>query len=154
MLILRLPGIEPCTWLNTRQKCWPHQIEIQSEPGGILVCSLPLSGKNPCIVWTLHRPFQAFGWFPFHKPSSNSTLPVAWITELAKGSQYLRLYLMKRSLSLNWSGAWRNELLSIIERTNLILLCREWTRFEVALKILTKCIMSKWVEPSFLILAC
>ena len=38
-------------------------------------------GRTPGIVRTLCRPFHAFRWFPIHKPSSNSTIPVAWISE-------------------------------------------------------------------------
>ena len=33
------------------------------------------------IVQTLCRPFQVFSWFPIHKPFSNSTFTVTWITE-------------------------------------------------------------------------
>ena len=43
-------------------------------------------GRTPGIVRTLCRPFRAFRWFPIHKPSSNSTVPVAWITEPATDS--------------------------------------------------------------------
>ena len=45
-------------------------------------------GRTPGIVRTLCRPFWAFRWFPIHKPSSNSTVPVAWITEPATDSRY------------------------------------------------------------------
>ena len=40
-------------------------------------------GGTSGIVRTLCRPFPAFRWFPIHKPSSNSTVLVAWITEPA-----------------------------------------------------------------------
>ena len=45
-------------------------------------------GRTPGIVRTLCRPFWAFRWFPIHKPSSNSTVPVAWITEPTTDSCY------------------------------------------------------------------
>ena len=46
------------------------------------------SGQTPGIVQTLCRPFQAFSWLLIHKPSPNSTVPVAWITEPAMDSWY------------------------------------------------------------------
>ena len=39
---LQLLGIEPGTWLNTRQPRGPRQIGIQSAPGGTRVCASPL----------------------------------------------------------------------------------------------------------------
>ena len=44
-------------------------------------------GWTPGIVRTLCRPSQAFWWFPIHKPSSNSIVTLAWITEPAKDSR-------------------------------------------------------------------
>ena len=46
-------------------------------------------GRTPGIVRTLCRPFRAFRWFPIHKPSSNSTVPVAWIIEPATDSRFI-----------------------------------------------------------------
>ena len=76
----RVPEIKPSAWHKTMQPCGPLQIGIQSALGGIWVYTLP-PGDNPCIVQNLCRPFQAFSWFPIQKTSSNSTVPVSWITE-------------------------------------------------------------------------
>ena len=45
-------------------------------------------GWTTGIVRTLCRPFRVFRWFPIYKPSSNSTVLVAWITEPATDSRY------------------------------------------------------------------
>ena len=65
ILTLWLPRIEPSTWLDTKQTHRPRQIGIQSAPGT----------------------FQAFRLFSIHKPSSNSSVPIVWITEPATDSR-------------------------------------------------------------------
>ena len=59
-----------------------NSVCLRRNPG---VCTAP--GRTPGIVRTLCRPFRAVRWFPIHKPSSNSTVPVAWITEPAMDSR-------------------------------------------------------------------
>ena len=55
-------------------------------------------GWTPGIVRTLCRPFRAFRWFPIHKPSSNSIVPVAWITEPAMDSRWLVQFIRMANL--------------------------------------------------------
>ena len=70
-----------------------HQAATQTQADWNSVCPQRNTGVHnahgwtPDIVRTLCRPFQAFRWFPIHKPSSNSTVPVPWITEPATDSQ-------------------------------------------------------------------
>ena len=42
ILTLRLLGIKPAAWINTRKPCRPQQIENQSTPKEPWVCSPPL----------------------------------------------------------------------------------------------------------------
>ena len=56
--------------------CPRRNLGVRTTPGG-----------TPGIVRTLCRPFRAFRWFRIHKPSSNSTVPIAWITEPATDSR-------------------------------------------------------------------
>ena len=48
------------------------------ESGCVLCSPGRTSGK---VRGPLCRPFRVIIWFPIHKPSSNSTVPVTWITE-------------------------------------------------------------------------
>ena len=59
-------------------------------------------GWNLGIVRTLCRQFRAFRWFPIHKPSSNSTILVTWITKPAADS--------RSNLNILWSPAFISQI--------------------------------------------
>ena len=84
ILTLWLPVIKPSTCLNTKQPCEPRQIGIQEGPR---CAHRPCPGLTSSMVQTLCRPIQAFKWFSIQKPSTNSSVPVACITQPAKNSQ-------------------------------------------------------------------
>ena len=75
-------------------------------------------GRTPGIVRTLCRPFRAFRWFPIHKPSSNSTVPVAWITEPATDSRLMTFRFLEATRS-----PWRALSSKLLQGWNLRMAC-------------------------------
>ena len=59
----------------------PRQNGIQSTPGGVYSAT----GRTLGMVETHWRPFLAFRWFPIHRPSSNSTVPLAMDYSISSG---------------------------------------------------------------------
>ena len=53
---------------------------------------VPTPGWTPGIVRNFCKPFQAFVWFTIHKPSSNSTVPTAWIKEPTMDSRLMVIF--------------------------------------------------------------
>ena len=92
----------------TRRLAW-HQAAMWTQadwnsvcPRGAWVCPPLLIEAQ--VYWGPCRPFRAFRWFPICKPSSNSNVPVAWITEPATDYEFSFIKCLFRTPQIFQAG--------------------------------------------------